>query len=88
MADLIKLDDRIASIQAQLIQLRARRQRVQARQAALSSKRSRRNDLRRKILAGAVVLSKVESGEMDAGTFREWLDRSLARQHDRALFEL
>jgi hypothetical protein len=48
----------------------------------------RGQELRRKILAGAIVLAKIESGEMDRGQFRHWLDQGLTRADDRELFEL
>ena len=45
-------------------------------------------DTRRKILVGAIVLAKVEQGELDAGLLRGWLDQSLTRKDDRELFGL
>ena len=83
-----KLDDRIAGLEEKLRQLKVRQTRAEARKRALLSRRARKDDTRRKILAGAIVLAKVESGELDAKRFREWLDRALTRTEDRALFEL
>jgi hypothetical protein len=48
----------------------------------------RRDDTRRKILAGAIVLARVEQGQISESEFRGWLDTALTRPDDRALFEL
>jgi hypothetical protein len=39
-------------------------------------------------VVGAVILAKVQEGAMDRSRLREWLDQSLTRQDDRALFDL
>ena len=83
-----KLDERIAGLEEKLQQLKARQARTEARKRALLSRRARKDDTRRKILAGAIVLAKVASGELDGKRFREWLDQALTRADDRALFEL
>jgi hypothetical protein len=83
-----KLDERIQGLEEKLQQLKARQARVEARKRALLSRRTRKDDTRRKILAGAIVMAKVEAGELDAKRFREWLDQTLTRPEDRALFEL
>ena len=48
----------------------------------------RRDDTRRKILAGAIVLARVEQGQISESEFRGWLDTALTRPDDRALFDL
>lgn len=83
-----KLDERITGLEEQLKQLRTRQQRIEARKRALLSRRQRAADTRRKILVGAIVLAKVEQGELDAGLLRGWLDVTLTRADDRALFNL
>ena len=83
-----KLDERIATLQQQLQQLKARQQRITARQRALESKRSRKADTRRKILVGAIVLAKLDQGEIDKAQLHRWLDEELTRPDDRALFDL
>jgi hypothetical protein len=83
-----KLDERIETLQTRLRQLKARQVRLEARKRALASRRARKDDTRRKILAGAIVLAKVEQGVIDAATFTGWLDSALTRADDRALFEL
>ena len=83
-----KLDERITGLEQQLKQLRTRQQRIDARKRALLSRRERAADTRRKILVGAIVLAKVEQGEIDAGLLRGWLDQALTRKDDRELFQL
>ena len=83
-----EIDERIAGLEEKLQQLKVRQARAEARKRALLSRRVRKDDTRRKILAGAIVLGKVASGELDGKRFREWLDQALTRAEDRALFEL
>ena len=78
----------IAQLEERLRQLKAREQAVEARRRTLESRRQRKDDTRRKILVGAVVLARVERGESPAADLRRWLDQSLTREDDRRLFEL
>ncbi len=81
-----KRTDKIAQLEEKLRQLRAREQAVGARQRTLESRRKRKDDTRRKILVGAIVLAKVEQGELDSAQLRRWLDGALTRDDDRQLF--
>jgi hypothetical protein len=83
-----KIDDRIEALEAKLKQLKVRQQRSEARARTVASRRARHQELRRKILAGAVLLAKVESKEFDEGILRKWMDQSLTRPDDRELFGL
>jgi hypothetical protein len=83
-----KIDSRIESLEAKLKQLKVQQQRREQRARALSSRRERRDELRRKILVGAIVLAKVDAKEFDEATLLGWLDATLTRADDRALFEL
>ncbi len=76
------------TLEERLKQLQAKQQRAQARKQALASRRTRRDDTRRKILVGAIVLAKVEQGVIDQSTLLGWLDGALIREEDRALFGL
>lgn len=78
----------IAQLEERLRQLKAREQAVEARRRTLESRRERKADTRRKILVGAVVLTKVERGEISESDLRRWLDQALVRSDDRQLFEL
>ena len=83
-----KLDERIATLQERLQQLKARQQRIVARQKTLESRRHRKEDTRRKILVGAIVLAKADQGKFDQAQLRCWLDEELTRSDDRELFDL
>jgi hypothetical protein len=82
------ISGQIDALEQRLKQLKAKQQRSEARRRSLESRRARREDLRRKILVGAVVLAKVEQGGFQQATLDEWLDAALARPEDRALFGL
>ena len=71
-----------------LEQLKARRQRIDARLQYLASKQTRRADTRRKILVGAIILAQLERGEIDQKKFLAMLDKALTEADDRALFGL
>ena len=83
-----KIDDRIATLETKLKQLKTRQVRLEARKKALASRRTRKDDTRRKILAGAIVLARVAQGQIPEPEFRAWLDAALTRSDDRALFDL
>jgi hypothetical protein len=82
------ISGQIDALEQRLKQLKAKQQRSEARQRSLESKRAKREDLRRKILVGAVVLAKVEQGEIQQAALKEWLDSALTRPDDRRLFGL
>ena len=79
---------RIAALEERLRQLKAREQAAEARRRTLESRRKRKDDTRRKILVGAIVLAKVEHGEMERALLGRWLEQGLVRDDDRALFGL
>jgi hypothetical protein len=83
-----KLDTRISALEERLKQLKARQQRLELRRRTLESRKARKADTRRKILVGAIVLAKVEQGELQQALLRKWLTESLSRADDRALFDL
>jgi prefoldin subunit 5 len=83
-----KLDQQIETLQEKLKQLKTRQQAIDNRKRAISAKRERKADTRRKILVGAIVLAKVEQKVMDEKLLRIWLDEALTRGDDRALFSL
>jgi hypothetical protein len=83
-----KLDDQISTLQGKLNQLKLRQQRLDQRKRAVAAHRERKLAIRRQILVGAIILKKVEHGEIDGRQFRGWLDQGLTRADDRALFGL
>jgi hypothetical protein len=78
----------IAALEEKLRQLKEREQAVEARRRTLDSRRARKADTRRKILVGAIVLAKVERGELAQADLQRWLDLALTRPDDRVLFAL
>ena len=83
-----KLDEQISTLEEKLKQLKLRQQRTLARQRAVEGLRERKAETRRKILVGTVVMAKARAGEMDAALLRRWMDQTLTRREDRALFGL
>lgn len=83
-----KLDERISTLETRLKQLKAQQVRAASRQRALEVRRSRKNEVRRKILVGAIVLDRVEREKFGKAELLAWLDEGLTRAEDRALFDL
>lgn len=83
-----KIDEQISTLQQKLQQLKLRQQRIDARKRAISGLRERKADTRRKILLGGLILEKLRQGELDRQTIDAWLEQSLTRAADRALFGL
>lgn len=83
-----KIDERIQALETKLKQLKVQHQRKEARARTVAAKKSRHEELRRKILVGAVVLAKIEDGSFDEKILKGWLDPALSKEEDRALFEL
>ena len=65
-------------------QLKAQIQQAKAAERTLEKKR----DTRRKILIGAAVMARVNSGEWPKADLRMMMDGFLTRPHERALFDL
>jgi hypothetical protein len=83
-----KITERIESLEERLKRLKAKQQQIEARKRTVASRRARREDTRRKILVGAIVLAKVDQGVIEESTLRAWLKGALKRPDDRALFGL
>lgn len=88
MATKNKIDERIDTLEERLTQLKTRRERVEARRRSMEARRTRREETRRKILVGAIVLAKVNQGVLGKSVLRGWLNKALTRADDRALFNL
>jgi len=83
-----KLDDQISTLQERLKQLKLRQQRVDARKRAIETLRERKAETRRQFVVGSVILAKVQEGVLDPMQLQDWLDQTLTRRDDRALFHL
>lgn len=74
-----------------LDKLTLKRQQLNAQIQALKAKESkqkRKEDTKRKVLVGSVVLKMLETGEMPEERLNQILDKHLIRDADRALFGL
>jgi hypothetical protein len=80
--------ERIAALETKLKQLKVLQQRKEAKARTVEARRSRREEMRRKFLVGAVVLAKVEDGSLDDSMLKGWLSPAITRPEDRALFDL
>jgi hypothetical protein len=80
--------ERIAALELRLKQLKVVQQRKEAKARSVALHRTRREELRRKILVGAVVLAKVEDGSLEEAELKEWLRPATTKPEDRALFGL
>jgi hypothetical protein len=83
-----KLNERISNLEQRLGQLRAQRQREDQRKRTFESRQARKEDTRRKILIGALVMARVQQGRFSEGELKSWLDEALTRADDRKLFGL
>ena len=83
-----KIEGRIEALEERLKQLKHKRQRSEARSRFAAGRRARRDELRRKVLVGAIVLARVDQGLLEKSVLRGWLEGALERAEDRALFEL
>lgn len=83
-----RITERIETLEERLKALKAKQQQMEARRRTVQARRTRREDTRRKILVGAIVLAKVDQGVIDQSVLRGWLRGALKRPDDRALFGL
>jgi len=83
-----KMEERIESMEEELRALKERHRKAQTKRKRDEAQQAKKDDSRRKTLAGAVVLQKVDSGEISEAQFQKWLDSGLTEAADRALFNL
>jgi large subunit ribosomal protein L7/L12 len=84
----LTIEDRIKTAEERLKNLKTKHARAKARARTAASRTARRDETRRKILVGAVVLERVEKGELAASELNAWLAPALSRAEDRMLFDL
>lgn len=80
--------ERIAALELKLKQLKARQQRKDAKARSVEARRSRREEMRRKFLVGAVILAKLEDGSLEEAVLKAWLKPAIHKPEDRALLGL
>lgn len=78
------MSDKLQRLQEKRDQLNAQIQSVRAREQA----KKRKEDTRKKVLVGAMIMDKVERGEWPKDKLHDALDQYLTRDRDRELFGL
>ena len=76
---------------SKLDQLTKKREQLNAQIQAIKSKEAiqkRKDDTRRKVLIGGVVMKMLRTGEMSQDRITKMLDKHLEKNADRALFDL
>ena len=81
------LEQRIAKQEERLKQLKAQKQAVEAREKAKQKEQDRKDDTRRKILLGSMLLKDMENEEKKTKILAE-LSEYLTEDRDRKLFGL
>jgi hypothetical protein len=82
------IEDRIKGAEERLKKLKAKNARAKARARTAASRTARRDETRCKFLVGAVVLARVESGQLDESVLKGWMSEALKQPEDRELFGL
>lgn len=83
-----KAEAEIEALKKKLAEAKARKAKIEARKRTAESKKKRSEDTRRKILIGAAILARVESGKWPQDRLLEMMGEVLTRTDDRALFQL
>jgi hypothetical protein len=76
---------RIAVLDAQARQIRAKLNAAKADERATLSRQARKLDARRKLVLGALVLSLLRRGVIEPSTLDAWLAQSTLSERDRSL---
>lgn len=82
------LDSKIETMEAKIRQLKALKQKQEAKARAERNKRSKKEADRRKILVGAALLRRVENGTWTEERLKALMDEFLQKPEERALFGL
>jgi len=83
-----KRKQRIEALSERLKQLQVQQSRADSRLRTMEARKARKEDTRRKMLAGSLVLDCLGDGRLSKNDFYAWLDQALDRPEDRALFGL
>lgn len=83
-----KIEETIAALENQLKQVKALKQKIEARKKTLASKKTRAAETKKKILIGALMLDKMDQQEETRISILAELDQFLTRKSDRAIFGL
>lgn len=83
-----QLEARIERIEQQKQQARERLNKAKAQKRAADAKKQRRDDTRRKILLGAMLLNEMQNSDKTEQFMLAKLDSYLTSERDRQLFNL
>ena len=83
-----KLADRISALEAKLKAAKEQKNALDQRKAAAEKKRAREADTRRKILVGAMLLARVDSGKLAEDKLIAMMKDFLTKPQDLELFGL
>lgn len=83
-----KIEETIAALENQLKQVKALKQKIEARKKTLASKKTRAAETKKKILIGALMLEKMDQQEETRIRILAELDQFLTKKSDRAIFDL
>ena len=78
------MNKRLESLLRKREELNAKIQKIKSKEAV----QKRKEDTRRKILLGALLMEMMEKGELDKNKIKKRLDSFLTRDIDRKLFDL
>ncbi len=65
------MQKRIATAEEQLRKLKERHHQTEAKRKRHETQQAKKNDLRRRVIVGTVVLQRVQSGELAEAQFRK-----------------
>jgi large subunit ribosomal protein L7/L12 len=82
--DMATKAERLTALEKKQAQIQKQIQALKARDTA----QERKNDTRRKILLGGVVLKLVKDGQLQQMQVNEWLDATLSAERNRMFFGL
>ena len=77
-------EERLKALAQKQTQIKAQIQALKAR----GTTKARKDDTRRKVLLGGVILKLVKEGNLQQVQINQWLDATLTAERDRALFDL
>jgi len=88
MPKIDRLESKIAEAKAHLAQLKARHQRLEQSARAEAIARERREETRRRMICGAILLQRVREGDFSYETLVDWIQLwDGTKPSDFALFE-
>ncbi|WP_416190426.1 mobilization protein [Neisseria sp. CCUG17229] len=82
------IDDKIADFETKLKQLKAQKKLAENREKKKAKEKERKDETRRKILLGAMLLQRMKNDEQYNQNILAWLDKYLIENRDRKLFGL